>query len=393
MLNKSWYRLIGLTALQGAISLTWLIYNIYLPKLLVGYGFATTLVASLLIVENIIAIFLEPILGNLSDRAFRWIATKFGFVSFGVILTSAITIMIPALLVFKNTFATVTWIMPGVLIAWAMSMALFRTPAISLIGQYAMNSELPIAMSFLTLAGGLIGAVKPVSQDFLLSLGAPVAFTIASIVLLAATALLRYVDPPTPLNAVVREVKPSFPSKLGYGVLIGMGWGVAWGSRCLFETIPKILKTNLPQANAVTITVFISIAIAISAISSGMFAAKYGNRKAMLLGVIATEIALSLMVFVPAITTMVIGIILVVCCFSLITNGAIPLAIDLLPKHRIGLAVGLYFSGFNAGISSFSASFNPVTKLTPTLGATFGLIGLTVAGIFIWSSRLPEQSS
>jgi Major Facilitator Superfamily len=390
MLNTSWYKLIGLAALQGAISLTWLIYNIYLPKLLAGYGFPPTLTVSLLIVENILAVILEPLLGSLSDRAFGWIATKFGFISIGVILTSAFTILIPTILVFKSAFTAVTWIMPGMLIAWAMSMAIFRTPAISLIGRYAMASELPIAMSFLILVGGLVGAIKPITQDFLLSLGTPVAFTIASIVLLAATALLRYVDPPMPLNMVVHECQPIVP--INIAMLIGMGWGTAWGSRCLFETLPKILKVNLPQMNTVTLMVSISLAIAVSALSSGFLALKFGNQKTMLWGVFATLTALLLMVFVPSFFTIVAGILLVVSSFSMVTNGAIPWAINLFPNHRSGLAVGLYFGGFNAGIGSFLASFNPVTTLNPSLGATYGLIGLTVVAGCILGSRQSKMA-
>ncbi len=383
MLSAIWYRIIGLSALQGAISLTWLVYNIYLPKLLISYGFSPTLAVTLLIVENAIAVILEPLFGSLSDRAFRWVATKFGLISIGVITTSALTILIPTIFVFKDLFGAVTWILPGVLIAWAMAMAVFRAPAISLISRYASVSNLPIAMSFLTLVGGLIGAIKPISQDFLLSLGAPVAFTVASIILLAATALLRYVDPPETI--VVEENKPIVP--INIGLLIAMGWGIAWSSRSLFETLPKILKVNLPQANTITVMVMISLAISLSALSSGKFAAKYGNAKVMLLGIMATLTALSLIVFVPTTITIGAAILLIVCCFSLITNGAIPLAIDLFPVHRSGLAVGLYFAGFNAGISSFSALFNPVSNFTPSLGATCGLISLTIAGGCIWGSR------
>ncbi len=391
MLSASWYKIIGLSTLQGAISLTWLIYNIYLPKLLISYGFSPTVAVTLLIVENAIAIILEPLFGNLSDQAFRWVATKFGWISIGVILTSALTILIPTIFVFKDLFSAITWILPGVLIAWAMAMAVFRTPAISLIGRYANTSGLPIAMSFLTLVGGLVGAIKPISQDFLLSLGAPVAFTVASIVLLAATALLRYVDPPT--QVLVKENKPitEGASKaivpINIGLLIALGWGIAWSSRCLFETLPKILKVNLPQANTVVVMVMVSLAISLSALSSGRFAAKYGNSKVMLLGVMATLAALLLLVFVPTTITIGAAILLIICCFSLITNGAIPLAIDLFPTHRSGLAVGLYFAGFNAGVSSFSALFNPVINFTPSLGATYGLVSLVVAGGCIWGSR------
>jgi Major Facilitator Superfamily len=379
VLSASWYKIVSLATLQGAITLTWLIYNIYLPKLLIGFGFAPGLAVTLLIVENAIAVILEPLFGSLSDRAYRWIATKFGFVSLGVIITSALTILIPAIFVFRDLFGAVSWILPGVLIAWAMAMTVFRTPAISLIGRYAFASELPIAMSFLTVVGGFIGALRPVVQDFILSLGAPTAFTIASVVLLAATALLRYFDPPTPTNLNIADRQPIDWARVG--LLVVMGGGMAWGVRCLFETLPKVLKLNFPQFDSVILMVVISLAIAVSALPAGLFANKYGNRKVMLIGVGVTSIALLSMVFLPA--TIGIAILSIVCCFSWMTNGAIPLAINVLPPDRSGLAVGLYFSGFTAGISSFSSLFNPVTNLTPLLGAICGTIGAIVAGMCV----------
>jgi Major Facilitator Superfamily len=384
MLSASWYKIIALSALQGAISLTWLIYNIYLPKLLISYGFAPTFAVILIVIENSISVILEPLFGSLSDRAFRWIATKFGFVSLGVILTSALTILIPTIFAFRDIFSAVSWIMPVVLVAWAMAMSLFRTPAISLIGRYAFASDLPIAMSFLTLVGGFIGALRPISQDFLLGLGAPLTFTTASIVLLISTALLRYFDPPTTPNPTT--VDRSQISAMKVILLIGMGVGISWASRCLLETIPKVIKLNLPQFDPVLLTLGISLAIAVSALSSGLFAVKYGNQKAMFIGIGATTIALLLMVFIPTTFSIVLAILAIVCCFSMMTNGAIPLAIDLFPPHRAGLAVGLYFSGFTAGISSFSSLFNPVTDLTPSLGAICGAIGAILAGVCVWGS-------
>ncbi len=381
MLSASWGKIVSLAALQGAISLTWLIYNIYLPKLLIGYGFAPGLAVSLLIVENAIAVILEPLFGSLSDRAYRWIATKFGFVALGVIVTSALTILIPAIFVFRNLFSAVSWILPGVLIAWAMAMTIFRTPAISLIGRYAFASELPIAMSFLTLVGGFVGALRPISQDFILSLGTPLTFTIASIVLLAATALLRYFDPPITTDLEVRDRQPIVIANVG--LLIGMGCGVAWGSRCLLETLPKILKVNLPQFDPALVMLIISLAIAISALPSGLFAAKYGNHRTMLIGVGATLIGLLGMVFLPTAITLIVAIMLFIGCFSSITNGAVPLAINCFPADRMGLAIGLYFSGFTAGLSSFSSLFNPVANLTPVLGAICGSIGLIVTGVCV----------
>lgn len=384
MLNKSWYKLISLSALQGAISLTWLIYNIYLPKLLIGYGFAPALAISLLIVENAIATILEPLFGSLSDRAYRWIATKFGIISLGIIVTTTLTILIPTIFVFRDLFTAISWILPLVLVAWAMAMTIFRAPAISLIGRYASASDLPIAMSFLTVAGGFIGALKPISQNFILGLGAPFAFATASIVLLAATGLLRYFDPGINENLPVTKGEPIILANLG--LLVAMGLGIGWSSRCLFETLPKIIKTQLPQFDPPILMSFILLAIAISALPGGLLAAKRGNQKLMLIGVGATLIGLLGMVFLPTSSTLIIAIILFSFCFSWVTNGAIPLAINLFPPHRSGLAVGLYFSGMAAGVSLFGVLFNPVTNLTPFLGAICGSIGFLLASGCVWQS-------
>jgi hypothetical protein len=384
MVSASWYKLGGLAALQGAISLTWLIYNIYLPKLLISFGFAPELAVSLVVVENALGAILEPLLGGLSDRAYRWIATKFGFVALGVILASAVFVLIPTVVVFRNALTAITWILPGVLIAWAMAMTIFRSPALSLIGRYAFASELPIAVSFLTLTGGVIGAIRPVSQNFILSLGAPFAFTIGSIVLLAAAGLLRYVDPPTPNNLAVAESK-SIPL-VNYALVLGAGFGIAWGTRCLIPGISNALKVHLPQIDNGIATTLMLIAIAICAVPGGRFAAKIGNRRAMLWGLWTTLVALLILGFIPIAIAIAVALLAIILCFNLVTNGAIPFALELFSLDRAGLAVGLYFGGFSAGMSSFSAIFNPPTILTPLFGAIVGANSLLLAATCVWWS-------
>jgi hypothetical protein len=378
MLSASWSKIIGLSTLQGAISLTWLIYNIYLPKLLTSYGFSPKLAVFVLIIENAMALFLEPFFGSLSDRSYHWLASKFGIIAFGIILTVAITGLIPLVVIFGNVFSAITWFLPVVLIAWAMAMTIFRAPAISLIGKYASTSDLPIAMSFLTVVSTIIGALKPISQNFILSIGAPFAFMIASVVLLVATGVLEYLDPGINEDLPVTKRQPITLRKIGLPIVLGLG--IAWSSRCLFETLPKMLKLQFPQLDPIILMVFISFAIAISAMPAGVIATKYGNHRVMLLGIGATLIGLIGMFCVPTPITLTIAIILFVGCFSWITNGAVPLAISIFPADRSGLAVGLYVGSFSGGLSSFSAIFNPVTTLTPLLGTICGSIGLMIAG-------------
>ncbi len=247
-----------------------------------------------------------------------------------------------------------------------------------------MNSELPIAMSFLTLVGGFIGALRPISQDFILSLGAPIAFTIGSIVLLAATGLLRYFDPGVNDRLSIVERQPIVP--LNVGLLLGTGLGIAWGLRCLFETLPKVFKLHIPQIDPVLAMVVISLAISASALPGGWFASKYGNQRLILIGIAATSLGLLMIVLLPSYLTIFIAVLLMMLCLSWVTNGAVPFAIGAFPADRSGLAIGLYFGGFSGGISLFSSLFNPVSNLTPLLGGILGSIGFLFAGFCVLKS-------
>jgi Na+/melibiose symporter-like transporter len=87
-----WLQVWGLAAVQGAIALTWVIYNLYLLKLLTDFGFPKTLATGLLIIENILAAVMEPLMGALSDQTQRWVGTRFPFISVGVVLASALSL-------------------------------------------------------------------------------------------------------------------------------------------------------------------------------------------------------------------------------------------------------------------------------------------------------------
>ncbi|PSN76019.1 MFS transporter, partial [filamentous cyanobacterium CCP4] len=54
--------------MQGAITLLWVIYNLYLVQLLTQLGFPRGLAVGLLVVENLLAMVIEPVVGTFSDR-------------------------------------------------------------------------------------------------------------------------------------------------------------------------------------------------------------------------------------------------------------------------------------------------------------------------------------
>ncbi|MEH2216979.1 MAG: MFS transporter [Nostoc sp.] len=394
--NILWVQIWVLAVVQGAITLTWLIYNIYLPQLLTQFGFPASLAVALVLFENALGAVLEPLMGGLSDQARRWVGTRFPFISVGMILASALFIAIPCVVSLIPPTTVMRSLLPIVLVAWALAMTIFRSPAMCLLGMYSTPAQLPLAVSVVTLAGGMIGAFKPISYKFILSLGPVYTFAIGSFVMLGAAAVLRLVNPP---EAVVdrhqAEVVKLPLQKLA--LILGTGFGVAWGIRFLMDVLGKVLKTQLNTDNIDVLMVGIGLAIAIASIPAGIFAVKIGNRQAMLCGIGAIVPSLLIMISVGVQIPI---IVLIVAGFSLIVNGAIPFALGLVPQQWAGLGIGTYFGGFALAMSLFGVIFTQPQAITPFIGAIGGALAFLFAGVCITVSgfletygrlRLPEE--
>ena len=388
-LNILWVQVWVLAAVQGAITLSWLIYNIYLPQLLTQFGFSASLAVGLVLVENALGAVLEPVMGGLSDQARRWVGTRFPFISVGMILASALFIAIPCVVSLIPSTTVMRSLLPIVLVAWALAMTIFRSPVMCLLGMYSTPAQLPLAVSFVTLTGGVIGAFRPISYKFILSLGPVYTFATGSFVILGAAAVLRLVNPPeAPVDRHQAETVKLPLQKLA--LILGTGFGVAWGIRFLMDVLGKVLKAQLNTDNIDVLMVWIGLAIAIASIPTGIFAVKIGNSQAMLCGICAIIPSLLIMISLGAQIPI---IVLIVASFSLIVNGVIPFALGLVPQRWAGLGIGTYFGGFALAMSLFGVIFPQPQQITPFVGAVGGGLAFFLAGICIAVSGIYETQS
>ncbi|NJM60551.1 MAG: SLC45 family MFS transporter [Oscillatoriales cyanobacterium RU_3_3] len=387
-----WRQVGGVAVLQGAITLCWLLYRLYLPQLLAGFGFAG-FDRAIAIIEDALAVAIEPAAGWLSDSQRRWMGTRLPLIVAGTILSSVLFIAIPAIFIFGNSISSLRWILPAVLVAWALAMALFRSPAVSLLGDYAMTKQLPQAMSLLVFVGGLAGAIRPVAGDFILSLGPAFTFTIGSLVLLAAVAVLRAVNP----DAAV----PKSPLDLGIservsiwalGLIAATGASVAWGTRALLERIlPVVLETQIAGANVKLLMLGVGILMAFAALPAGIIAVRAGNQRVLLGGLLATAVLLLVMALTQGV---LVGAIVLAAIFSysLVANGTIPFALSLVPPQRGGFGVGVYFGGFSLAMSLYSVVFGEPLAIPVVKVAILGAIAfLAAAGCVAAGDRIQSQ--
>ena len=142
-----WLKVWGIAATQGAITLAWVIYNLYLTKLLVNLGFSQELAVWILIIEHMLEAIIEPTFGAYSDRQKQKIGTPIPIINLGIILSSVLFISIPAVVIFINPETIWRWLLPAIALAWASVMAIFRSPVMALLGNAAPKDKLPQAAS------------------------------------------------------------------------------------------------------------------------------------------------------------------------------------------------------------------------------------------------------
>ena len=418
--NILWRRVWALSALQGTITLSWVFYKLYLGSLLVDFGLPKSMAAGVLLLEDVLAIAIEPLMGGLSDGGMRWMGTRFPFISAGVILSSALFVSIPTLttLVEPGPDSWLRWLLPGLLVMWALAMMVFRSPALALLGKYAKPRDLPKASSLVIFVSSITRAFASKSSSFILSLGPELTFTIASIGVLGTAAVLRAVDAadkavqessnesssegtnqgsnpqelPTTQDAdepVAAEPKHLF---LALALIFATGIAVTWGSSFLMETFKSLMAEGVANAKLA-----LDIALAMTAVPAGYWATRVGNRLGMLVGIGACMGCLLLMGLLPTGAILAIAAIGLVAFFNLVRNGGFPLAISLVTPQRIGLAIGIYLAGGKVVASLQQAArlgivLNPFGEMTLVKGAIAGSIAFVAAAGCIAASRLVQPS-
>jgi hypothetical protein len=395
-----WPQVWGLAAVQGSIALTWVIYNLYLPDLLTNMGLAASLATLLLILENGIGIVMEPLMGSFSDRTQQWVGSRFPFIALGIILASVLFLLIPIVpavvlalpqdQIQSGILQSLKWLGVLVLVAWALAMTVFRSPALSLLGRYAFATQMPQAASILTLVGGLAGALGPLASKVILGMGEFATFTLGAIVLLVAAQVLRSVGPQQQVTDPQHYEKNGFsPSQTpaiswpGLAMVFGAGVGIALGFRLLMLSFPQILETQVIGAPTTLILGGIFLSLALTAIPSGWVATYLGNTLAMLLGLVVMAGLLGFTLYV----THPLGAALIAvglgASFSLVSNGTIPFALTMVSQRRAGLGTGIFFSGGALASSLFGSLVSQPEAITASTGVIAGAAAFLAAGICI----------
>ncbi|MBW4515806.1 MAG: hypothetical protein KME11_11325 [Timaviella obliquedivisa GSE-PSE-MK23-08B] len=393
-----WFSLCALASVSGLFTVSWMIYRVHLPGLLTQAGFVPTIAPTLLLIEALIAIALEPLAGLFSDRLHRLKGTRFSLILFGAVLSVLLFVAIPLLA--QVPLGGMNWLMLAALVSWAIATTLFRSPALALLRRYAPALRLPQAASVLTFAAGLAGSATPFANDWVKSIGAMPAFALGAILLLLSVLWLQKQEqfPVTfensdPFNGnQANQASSSLQaSPINLGAIFGLGLTTALSLRLAVELLPKVLKAQVPGVTPPIFVGILFITMAIAAFPAGRFAVHKGNSVTLLLGIIAAAIGFGFMGLIQSAGMAMLLAIGLGIALSLLINSTLPWTLGLIPPHLTGLGIGLFFGGGAAATSLFIGWLSP-SFLSPVNGIAIAWITLMMAAfcVIVGQDRSPE---
>lgn len=145
-----------------AITAFWQMYDGLIPKMLNDtFNLSPTLSGVIMAADNVLALFLLPLFGRISDRCNTRIGKRRPFIIVGMILTLIIMIWIPIIdnAYFAAPSASLKILFIGVLAMLLITMALYRSPAVALMPDITPKPLRSKANAIINLMGAVGGVL------------------------------------------------------------------------------------------------------------------------------------------------------------------------------------------------------------------------------------------
>ncbi|MCX5936037.1 MAG: MFS transporter [Pseudanabaena sp. LacPavin_0818_WC45_MAG_42_6] len=307
-----WLQVWGLASVQGAMTLTWIAYAIYLPQFIEQvFGYPTSqaqqFAALILVIENVIAVIVEPLFGGLSDRWQRWYSTRMPFIIAASIASTALFVGLPCVVIFGGANEITRLLLLSLAILWAIVMSTFRSPVMCLLGIFAGATKLPLAGSVLTLVGGFVASIRPLGTKF-------------TIVLFVGSAI-----------------------RLGMRLLMG-------------DVLPRTIKADITGFTGLSFELLMGTALisqGFIALYTGRISKLIDNKRLMIISLGCVAAGLGFLSAGYGAIASIIIILFMLTCLSAVNNGMIAFALTMVPKSLSGLTIGMFFGGLSGAIAVF----------------------------------------
>jgi len=367
-MRKTW--LLGLGFFS--ISLTWALYNAFVPLFLDDYLKSAAMIGFMMTIDNYFAIVLQPWIGHRSDKTNTRYGRRMPYLLIGMPLGAVFAALIP----WHTGFVTLVLFM----VLMNLSMSLFRAPTVALMPDITPEPQRTKANGIINFMGGIGSVLAFGIGSQLYGIGSYMPFLFAGVVMLICLLVLKTVirEPAAALVAGVagddeadRKPKPQIRIKdqLDKTTVLILGaiffWFVAYqGVEALF-TLYGTKQIGMSDAEASFSLTFFSLAFLLFALPSGWLGARYGKKAIISTGVAGLLVVFGVMVFVDSVLWLRLVLIVGGIFWACININSYPWIVATGREESIGTRTGIYYF-----VSSLAAITSP-----PLLGWVIDAFG------------------
>jgi len=378
------------------ISLIWPIFNNFIPIFLKeDFLLSATMIGFIMTWDNYINLFIQPIVGERSDRTWTRIGRRKPWMLIGAPLAAFFFITVPIM-------GTIPAIMITILLT-NLSMALFRSPTIALLGDLFPATQRSTANGIINLMGGLGAILAFLVGGILYNLGRIAPFAFGSLVLLSAiTVVLLFVKEPRRDEVEtshkeevgflkhLREVMNSADRSGLYILLAILCWFMGFNALETWISSFGKFTLGIDAGRMSILTSGLALMFVLFAVPSGLIATRYGRRRIILIGIAGLTLMLLFGLIISS-QWMLIGFLIPAGFFwALINVNSLPMVYDVGGDSRIGAFTGLYYLA-----ASLAAILGPQTVglLIDLTGGSyrimfaFSAVFMALAGVFMLRVR------
>ena len=340
------------------VSVIWSLYNAYVPIFLKStFGLRSSVIGTIMTIDNIFAILLLPFLGALSDHTRTRLGRRRPYILVGSTLALVFFVLIP----YFNT-VQILGLMMLTIILMNLSMALFRSPVVALMPDITPSKFRSQANGIINFMGGL-GALlvffggKPlydrrVSLPFLV--GGLVMFSASRLVVIfvkeklpdsgkdSSTGKVSFKASTRELLANLKDVFAGEKS-LFFILLAILFWFIGFNSIETFFTSYAKYHLGMKESTGALILGFFSVTFMVTSIASGFLGSRIGRNRTIRVGLAILVVILLVSLFVRQFLPLALVFVVGGFGWALVNVNSLPMVVDMTTLAKVGGYTGLYY--------------------------------------------------
>ncbi|WP_379154787.1 SLC45 family MFS transporter [Paenibacillus sp. sgz5001063] len=360
-----------------SISITWSLYNAFVPFFLEKYVHSVALISFMMTIDNYFALFLQPWIGNRSDRTVTRFGRRMPYLMIGMPLAAVLTLLIP----FHSGLFTLLLFM----MMMNLAMSLYRSPTVALMPDITPEPQRTKANGLINFMGGIGSILAFGAGSYLYDVSPVLPFAVAGLITLLCLYIVsrfikeNHLQPKDESGPISKPARISLKKQLDRTTVWLLAaiffWFVAYqGVETLFTLYGKHHLGLSEQAASFSLT-FFSLAFVIFAIPSGWLGGRFGKKNIIILGVCGLMGVFALVGFAENVLLLRILLLLGGIFWACININSYPYVVATGDEESIGTRTGIYYL-----VSSLAAITSP-----PLLGL---LIDLTDYSILFYAAAV-----